>query len=210
MKYDLVVVSHNALEYLKNFVASLDKISPATVVLVDTASTDGTREWLNSGNYTPQVSKVITLDENIGYGKALNLGAKECKSAVLGFLNGDTAFVEDITPMLEYLMREVLTGAIAPKQVDSGGSIRHAGIVFGPPQGMKTLVGSYHRGWQQKDVGQFEDIIDAHYLSGYAFLVPATLCRARRGFDERLPLYFDDNLMCLRLQKRGYKTVYYR
>jgi len=207
--FDLVIVSHNAKQYLIQCIESLSIVKPRKIVVVDNASTDGSWQWLL--NCRSDV-EIILRKENLGYARGCNVGAEACNSPIIGFLNMDTAFTEDIQPMINYLWRKKDVAVVGPKQVDSNGIIRFGGVVFrlsGAKPWMKTLVGSYHRGWAEKDVGLYEDVIDSHYVSGSAFFMRRELFDKVGGFDERLSLYFEDNLMCLRLQKLGYRAVYF-
>lgn len=206
--YDLVIVSHNSLPELQRCIASLDKIAPEHVVIVDSCSTDGTVEFLSSVIKTNVSLDILLIDENVGYSRAAHLGAKECHNEVIGICNGDVAFTEILYPMIDYLWMHKDIGAIGPKQVDSQGRITYAGTVF-YPCGMKTLLGSWHRGWHEKDVGQYEDIIDVQYLSGSAFFTRRKVWDEFGGFDIALPLYFEDTLFCFRAQKKGYRIVYF-
>src|SRR6478752_427151 len=57
------------------------------VVLVDNASGDGTVEHVRAA--FPQV-RLIPLEENIGFGRAMNLAASEARADHLVLLNPDT------------------------------------------------------------------------------------------------------------------------
>jgi GT2 family glycosyltransferase len=206
MDYDLVIVSHNAKDCLVKCIESLKLVAPKKVIVVDNASTDETLPWLVNCN--PNIHIVLNK-ENLGYSQACNIGVRECISPVIGLLNMDTEFVEDITPMIEYLERNNDIGCIGPKQVDSANKIRYAGT-FLEKCGMKTLHGSYHRGWEEEDTpNKYTDIRDVHYVSGSALFIKREVYHRFGGFDDMLPLYFEDVLLCFRLQKAGLRTVYF-
>lgn len=204
MDLDLVIVSHNASKYLNQCLSSLILVDCNNITVIDNASTDDTHLVLEDF-YNGQV---IYNTENLGYSQACNQGAAFGKSKIIGFLNCDTAFIEVISPMIDYLEENDDIAAVGPKQIDSNGLIRFAGVVF-EKCAMRTLVGSYHRGWGENDIGKYDDIIDSHYISGSAFFIKRKIFDEVGGWESRLPLYFEDNLMCLRLQKRKYRTVYY-
>ena len=206
LNWDIVIVSHNAKEYLIKCLESLKFVTPKKVIVVDNASTDGTLPWLVS--CSPNI-QIVLNKENLGYSRACNIGVALTASPIIGLLNMDCAFTEDIAPMLEYLENNSDIGCIGPKQVDSANRIRYAGTFF-EKCGMKTLHGSYHRGWEEiDDVNKYVDIRAVHYVSGSALFIKREVYYKFGGFDDRLPLYFEDVLLCLRLQKAGLRTVYF-
>lgn len=86
----IIVVSYNERYLMQNCLASIRKYCAPeayNVVIVDNASTDGVREWL-------QKQKEITLvlsDENIGFPKGCNEGIRNSdKSDDIFLLNNDT------------------------------------------------------------------------------------------------------------------------
>lgn len=204
--YDVIIVSHNAKQYLVKCIESLKLVKPKKIIVVDSASTDGTLQYLIE---CPPEIQVLLEKENLGYSKSCNKGIALSTSPIIGLLNGDTAFIEDIAPMIEFLEKNENVGCIGPKQVDSEGKIRYAGTFFEKGR-MKTLHGSYHRGWEEEDDGKkYTDIRDVHYVSGSALFIRKNIYTTFGGFDNRLPLYFEDVLLCFRLQKAGLRTVYF-
>ena len=83
----IIIVTHNHKKYLEK---CLDSIPiNLEVIIVDNVSTDGTPDII-SEKY-PEV-KLIKSNENLGYGKAVNLGVKKTDKEYIVILNPDTWF----------------------------------------------------------------------------------------------------------------------
>lgn len=94
MKLHTVIITHNRLELTKQVVESyLATVSlPHTLVVVDNASTDGTREWLlHDFDYG-----IHLLNENLYPGRACNIGFSVAPpdATLLHRQDNDFAFVE--------------------------------------------------------------------------------------------------------------------
>jgi len=63
------------------------------VIVVDNASSDGTREQLKK-NYGSV--ELIENDTNVGFAKAVNKGIRRATGRVIGLINSDIIFIEDV------------------------------------------------------------------------------------------------------------------
>lgn len=95
MDVSIIIVNYNTRQLLANCLASIFKETRDVsyeVIVVDNASSDGSRDficllypqviWINSG-------------ENLGFGRANNLGVKNAKGEYLFFLNSDTILLNN-------------------------------------------------------------------------------------------------------------------
>lgn len=82
----LVIPVYNQLDYTRRCLDSILRWTdvPFEVIIVDNASTDGTREYLNTVS-----ARVITNDSNLGCAKAWNQGVRASTGQVVGILNND-------------------------------------------------------------------------------------------------------------------------
>jgi GT2 family glycosyltransferase len=91
----IIVALHNCLHLTQAMLRSLDATWPADVtrelILVDDASSDGTRAWLAALPPIPQ-RRFIHVAQNVGYAAANNLGARDATGQRLLFLNNDLEF----------------------------------------------------------------------------------------------------------------------
>lgn len=108
-KISIVIPTYNRVEYLKGCLHSIQKdtkLNNYEIVIVDSGSTDGTREFLST-----QPNIRIIEDELRGSSKATIKGFKEAYGEYICWLNDDM-IVEDsaITNMLTFLEREESNG----------------------------------------------------------------------------------------------------
>ena len=172
------------------------------VILVDNHSTDGTPAFLAglSGDVT-----VITNDENLGFAKACNQGARAAKGEYLVFLNNDTI---PQTGWLSALVDEVQAhsdvAVVGSKLLYEDGTIQHAGVAFS-----REFLMPYH---------MYPGVpADAPFVSRRRELqcVTAACMLIRRqafaqvgGFDEGYKNGFEDVDLCLKLGEKNWKIVY--
>ncbi|MDD3415379.1 MAG: glycosyltransferase family 2 protein, partial [Lachnospiraceae bacterium] len=93
----IIVLTYNHLTLNKQCLRSIyhETTYPNyEVILVDNASTDGTKEWLMSLAPTKHC-KVILNKENLGFAAGNNAGIKEAKGDFIVLLNNDTYVTED-------------------------------------------------------------------------------------------------------------------
>ncbi|MDR0369158.1 MAG: glycosyltransferase [Candidatus Peribacteria bacterium] len=99
---DIIVPVYNNLDYTRLFIDSLDyqKDSEFSLIVIDNASSDGTRSFLKKlkKNYSIQI---IYNDENLGYVKAINQGLKLCKNNIILFSNNDTILSSNLLSQME-------------------------------------------------------------------------------------------------------------
>src|SRR3990167_665242 len=94
MKVSIVIVSWNAMDFLKNCLKSIYRTSQKIrfeVIVVDNNSKDKTASMLH--DYFPQV-KLIQNKDNAGFNRANNQGIKVAKGEYIFLLNPDTVTYE--------------------------------------------------------------------------------------------------------------------
>lgn len=98
----IVIPNYNGIQYIENCLRSLAD-EPAQVILVDNGSTDGSRELVQEK--FPQV-RLICLDRNYGFCKAVNTGIDASKTAYVILLNNDTEAAPGFVRALEKPLEE--------------------------------------------------------------------------------------------------------
>lgn len=89
MRAAAIVINHNGGEDLGKCLQALAlQTIPVEIILVDNASTDTSRQWVE---HPPPGVRVIALEENLGYTGGANKGLVACNSEVevVGFFNPD-------------------------------------------------------------------------------------------------------------------------
>ncbi|MDA1316093.1 MAG: glycosyltransferase [Acidobacteria bacterium] len=142
------------------------------------------------------------------FSKLCNEAVRETEAPYLLFLNDDVSVISSgwIDAMMEHAQRPGV-GAVGALLRYPDGKIQHAGIVIG----LFGNCGQTFRGLTDEEcyMGLQDVVRNVSAVTGACLLVRRELFAAVGGFDEvNLPLAYQDVDLCLRLGKKGYRTVY--
>lgn len=116
----VITRAHNRLEYTVQCLACAKHNLgvPFEHIVINQASRDGTREWLD--HITNEIEwyshvRVVHLDNNIGDMEGMKLGAKMAEGEILMQLDNDALILQPNTapPMIELLERDETTMAVS-------------------------------------------------------------------------------------------------
>lgn len=174
---------------------------PFETVVVDDASTDATAALL--ARVTG--ATVLRSPLNEGFVGACNRGARASRGRHLLFLNNDARILPgSLAAALATLEGEPDVGAVGARVVLADGSLQEAGSVVGAD----GLCCGYGRG---RPVDAPEAMVrrEADFCSGVFLLTPRSLFDESGGFSSDFaPAYGEDVDYCLRLKRRGLRTLY--
>lgn len=171
------------------------------VVVVDDASTDGTAEVLAQFG---SALTVVRHDENQGFARACNDGARAARGDLLVFLNNDTLPRPGwLDALLTAAEAAPDVGAVGARLLYPDGTIQHAGIGFTPDFEPFHL----HQGVPADAPAVTEDR-DCEAVTGACLLVPRAVYDEIGGFDEGYRMYFEDVDLCLRIRATGRRVRY--
>lgn len=212
----VVVVSWNTrgllARCLESFAPEVER-GHVEVCVVDNASEDGSAELVRERFGW---ARLIASEENLGFGRAVNLGAAGTEANWIAVANADIAVRPGaIDALLEAGDRDPGAGALAPRLVLPDGRTQHS--VFGFPTVPHVLVwatGAY-RGWRGlADRMAMEGHWDTERARRVPWAVAAFLLVRRSaweqvgGFDERHWMYAEDLDLGWRLRDAGWATRY--
>jgi N-acetylglucosaminyl-diphospho-decaprenol L-rhamnosyltransferase len=178
----IISVAYNSMAVMPGMVDSLPAGVP--LVIVDNGPDDGLRDWARARGIDCQVP-----GENLGFGRACNLGAAGVATPFLLFLNPDAR--------LQPTTLDALSAAAArhPEAVAFGAAL----------QNETGHIGYKHRtrlaprdNFAPKAVPSHDTLVPA--LSGAALMVRRTAFEAVGGFDPAIFLYYEDDDLSLRLR----------
>jgi GT2 family glycosyltransferase len=215
-KVAVAVVSWNTRELLDRCLRSLQPEAERGLVeawVVDNASGDGSAEMVRDRF---DWVRLVASEENLGFGRAVNLVAARTKTEWLAPANADVALRPGaLEALLEAAVGDPGAGAIAPRLVLPDGSTQHS--VFGFPSIAFALV------LQTDAFRVWHGLGDRMAIPGYwdwrrarrvPWAVAALLLVRRRaweavgGFDERQWMYAEDLDLGWRLRQAGWATRY--
>ncbi len=217
--FTVIIVTHNSNDYLPICLTSIDESAKGfnfQVIVVDNDSTQPPRnlfeedfayvEWIES-------------KENLGFGKACNLGVTHSVYNNLFFINPDTLLSEStFSEMLNFIENNEGLGIVGCKILNGDGTLQAAcrrnfpspsGAIY-HTLGLDTLFP------QNKVFGQYnltylseDETHELDAISGSFFWIHKDIYQKINGFDEAFFLYGEDLDLCYRVKKLGLKNVYF-
>jgi GT2 family glycosyltransferase len=210
----VVAVSFNTRELLENCLRSVVAAQPAETVVVDSGSTDGSRELVRT--QFPQV-RLVTTSENRGYGAAANAGIAACSAPAILLLNSDTTISSDAPRSLGGYLAEHPSVAIAgPRLLNADGSLQRSahpypsvGDTILAETGLHLIVRGlprvrerFFRTWSH-DVPR-----RVPWVLGAALAIRRSAFETVGGFDPGFFMYGEESDLCRRLERAGYEIHY--
>lgn len=212
----IAIVSWNTRDLLER---CLDSLKPevergcAEVWVVDNASEDGSPDLVRE-RY-PWV-RLVASEENHGFGRAVNLVARQTRSEWIATANADIALHPGaLDELLEAGRRDPGAGAVAPRLLLPTGATQHSVFAF-PTITFSLLlaVGAFRFSRTIGDRRAFPGHWDTERARRVPWAIAAFWLVRRRafdeigGFDERQWLYAEDLDISWRLHRAGWATRY--
>ena len=192
-------------ECLTSLISSVCQLG-AEVIVMDNASTDGSREFLQSG--FPWV-KLIVNPVNSGFAAANNLGFRESRGDYLLFLNTDTIlFPETVGFLLEEQMRDPGIGAVGPALIRKDYSFQ---VSFGDRVGFISQLRQKYvlNPLFKRKLPGLTKRREVGWLSGAFLMIRRDVFEKAGCFDENFFIYFEDIDLCYRIRQSGYQVVFF-
>lgn len=211
MQLSVIIVNYNVKFFLEQCLLSVQKAvegMDAEVFVVDNASSDGSREYLE-----PKFTNIhfVWNKENVGFGKACNQALKQSSGDFVLFLNPDTVVPEDcFTACFNFFQQTPDAGALGIRMLDGSGKfLPESKRSFPSPitsfyklSGLSSLFprsktfGRYHLGYLDQHKNHEVDV-----LAGAFMMIRKHVLTQTGGFDESFFMYGEDVDLSYRIQK---------
>lgn len=209
----LIIPTYNGKALLEEFLPSVLVAVDAypgkkEIIVVDDASSDSTKSYLNEFAINLPCFRAIYNPKNLGFAGTCNVGIKESKGEILFFLNNDVALVPDYFNYFNTYFADPKTFAVTT-----------CGYVYStgkPLDGIK--LGKWKRGLPRFTGNIFNEQIQDKGLSspyysfsvqGAYFFADAEKVKKLGGFDELMsPYIYEETDLAYRALKRGWKIFY--
>lgn len=202
-KLSIIIVDYNCSELIKDCIQSILKFKPGLdydIIVVDNASREShLKEYEKLSNNIFG----IRAEKNKGFGSGNNLGAKKANGEYLLLLNPDTILIENsLSKMVNFIENHqeiaALTCLLGPNREDLQKAF------FGRFQSLLGLT-FRHYNYQKIDLGS--EFFYTDIVTGACLLIKRDLFDKVGGFDENIFMYLEDDDLCKRLVKAGYKNA---
>lgn len=200
----IIVLNYNGAQLTLDCVDSALKIDYPNfrVIVVDNASTDDSVVRFREAFTGPRVDLLVN-DKNEGYAGGNNRGIERALSQGADYifvLNNDTiADPGCLAPLVQAMETDPRIGLCA-------------GPIFAGLQGMAPARGEYMSLFTARSRTGEENPangpVDVHYVSGAALLLRSEALRRIGTFNESYFLLYEDNDICFRARKGGFRVCY--
>ncbi|MDP8956839.1 MAG: glycosyltransferase family 2 protein [Actinomycetota bacterium] len=207
----VVVVTWNSAAELAGLLPTIEEhLPPETEILViDNASTDGSVDLVRQWRWP---ATVIMLKENIGFGRANNVGVREAFGKAVVLLNPDTLLVDD--SLLDLARLALQTGALCgPELLNADGSRQPSAsaIPGGWEVGLTAIFPAAlmpERLSDRCEPWRARTYTKVGWLTGACIAAPRAVLRELGPFDERIELYGEDMDLGLRARRSGIESIF--
>lgn len=200
----IIMVTHGCRDIIAEALAILSVHTDPhyELIIVDSASPDGTANWIESNTCGAQL---IRSAINIGYGAGSNLGAERARASLLLFMNPDVFVLPGWLSPLVNAMSLPMVGVAGPQLRYPNGVLQAAGsLVF-----RTGATARYGDGDPNPDAPAYRYSRVADYVSGACLLVQRRLFEQVGGFDPVYGLgYFEDVDLCFKIAALNYRVLY--
>lgn len=194
-----VIVVYNASKWLKACLESTQASTyPNDVVVVDNKSTDNCREITQEFEGV----RLKALEENIGFGRANNVGLKIAMDEGYDFaflLNGDAYYdSECLGRLIEVYEQNESIDLLAPVQLNGDGT--KLDFRF------KTYLGNNKQILEDLYFDRLKTFYPTGFVNAAAWLLPVHTIRKIGFFDPLFFIYGEDSNYLMRIKYHGLKT----
>jgi GT2 family glycosyltransferase len=214
----IIFVNWNCVAYTEQAIASILDTTEGIdyeVIVVDNDSADAPCQKLTSR--FPWIRLLLSKD-NIGFGRANNLGASISTGKYLLFLNPDTLILNNaLERMIAALDATVLGGAIGCRLFNSDGTLQTSCVQTFPTILNQLLALDWMQNrfpalplWGKQALYSTTPhvIHEVEVVSGAAILVKRDVFESVGGFHPRYFMFTEEVDLCYSIYRAGWKVLY--
>ncbi|MCM1295541.1 MAG: methyltransferase domain-containing protein [Muribaculaceae bacterium] len=198
--FSFVILSHNKMDAIKDCISSIRKTCKEDIyeiIVVDNASTDGSREWLLSQENITLICNDENVKDAVGYNQGINAALE----------NTDIMLLSADAVMMPNAMFTLRLGLYASDKNGAAGSATNHSIQKQMIESKFTQMSEYIEYCEKNnlpgDLCEYRPMLD-----GFAMLIKRKVLNMvwENGLDENLTLYEDID-MGMRMLSHGYRNV---
>ena len=223
-KVAIITLNYNGKKDTLELLQSLKKLRTTNyellTLVVDNGSSDGSVSSIHKE--FPDMD-IIQTGANLGFGEGYNMGLEYARiwgADYFFLINNDSKIADPkvLEKLIIVLKKDPKIGMAAPKilfekgfefhkekysENDLGKVIWYAGGDFDWDN-----IQSIHRGIDEVDHGQYDQIEETNFISGACLLIKKEILDKVTGFDGQYFLYFEDADLGRKIKDLGYKLYY--
>ena len=209
VNYNLSTEIKDCIDSIYNRIVSLDY----EIIIVDNNSFSEERILLRDATSSRDNLKVIYLQDNLGFGKASNIGAENSSGELLFFLNPDTRIIQNYFSLVEDIFKTRNGTAIIGLNV-SEGTLQDDSAASFPNVFIELLnliflgnrLNFFFNAIKKKKVNN--QPVEVDWVTGACLLIKKRIFFELGGFNKAFFMFYEDMDLCFAAKKRGYKVIY--
>lgn len=217
----IIIVNYNTKDLTLDCIRSIIEYTKGIkyeIIVVDNASSDESVNFIM--DYYPNIN-IIKSENNIGFGRANNLGSKSAKGKYLFFLNSDCLLIENaIKNMFDYFESNNSNinrlGAVGCSLLDKNYNPNLSYNYFPTPanQIKSNIAGLLEKilkknNFRMKGGANYKLNKDGEveYINGADLFVPRNVFNQLNGFDSSFFMYYEETDLQKRMSEKSLKRV---
>lgn len=203
----VIVVNYRSGAYLSSCLSSLEESFESLVSCEVIVVNNDKAENLEETRRRFPFMLLINNESNIGFGAAINKGARLARGKILLFLNPDARVEKGFFSKLrKEFAQNSETAIVGPVIYDSQG--RGEEWSAGYEMNLWELIRNNTGFSRSRKVWSSVVKSEVHWVSGAALAVRKDVFDVLGGFDERFFMYFEDMDLCRRARALGKKVFH--
>lgn len=212
MNVSVIIVNYNTasllLECVESIIAHTHDVG-YEIIVVDNGSRKEELEILRQDNRFTLIEK----HENLGFGRANNVGVAHSKGDHLFLLNPDTILVNDaISILYKHLIDHPQTGICGGNIYNKDMQPAHSYHTMLPSilSEMDFACGQFFRRIRWGKNAQFNhtgSMLEVAMITGADMMIRREAWEKVKGFDPDFFMYCEDADLCLRIKSQGYQII---
>lgn len=210
MDVSIIIVNYNTRQMTADCIQSVRQKTQGVdyeIILVDNASTDGSKEYFEND---PTITYIYS-PENLGFGRANNIGASHAKGKYLFFLNSDTVLVNNAINILKrYLDSNPEAYIVGGRLVNINLKNTHSFRLLFP--GIAWELDILFFGVIEKIIRliktTYNNSFPVSYITGADLMIRREHENTVGLFDDHFFLYYEETDLCYRYKRHRLKSYY--
>lgn len=208
---NFIIVNYNDFETTKKFIDNIKNYNHINeIVVVDNASSD------NSYDELKKISEITLLKNtsNKGYGSGINVGLKyleKYEDSYVVISNPDIIIKreEDLINLTKKIKNDI--GLVGPVIIEKEG-LNRGWVIPTPFKDVLFNIPFLYKKFEKKfkyysDDFYKDNISYVEAISGCFFVSKLSILKSVGYFDENVFLYYEENILGKKLQKKNIKTI---
>ncbi len=197
----VIIPNYNGIGFLRDCIEALEKQTyrDFDLVVVDNGSSDGSAEWLSEKGIA-----TISMGENTGFSRAVNVGIRQAKTPYVILLNNDTVAEPGfVGALVKAAGRSEKIFAVSSRMIQ----LYHKELMDSAGDMYCLLGWAYQRGVGQSSKG-YRRVREVFSACAGAAIYRRQVFEEIGYFDEKHFAYLEDLDVCYRAKIFGYHNLY--